>query len=116
MAQQIPPLAAVPPQPAQAGPVPLPIPPTQSPTTYREVYADAANSPAPDRTARFMAGYRFADPGAGGVPTPAALRDQTVAISDRQPLAFLALITGPDGALEVRCDLTQNDEVHRPPR
>lgn len=31
------------------------------------------------------------------MPTPAALRDQTVTLSDRQPLAFLCLIPGLDG-------------------
>lgn len=35
------------------------------------------------------------------MPTPAILRDQTVALSDRQPMAFLALIEGPDGGYEV---------------
>lgn len=35
------------------------------------------------------------------MPTPAALRDQTVILSDRQPMAFLGLVTGVGGALEV---------------
>ena len=34
-------------------------------------------------------------------PAPAQLRDQTVALSDRQPMAFLSLIHGPDGSPEV---------------
>lgn len=41
------------------------------------------------------------DAGGGGVPTPAMLRDQTVALSDRQPMAFLALAPGHDGIPEV---------------
>ena len=100
MAQPAPPgaIPPIPAEPAVAAPVV-----TTPPRTYRKLYSDASNNPAPDRTARFMAGYRFTDPGgaAGGVPTPAILRDQTVTLSDRQPMAFLALRTGPDGRYEV---------------
>lgn len=49
----------------------------------------------------YLAGYRFTDAGGAGVPTPAMLRDQTVALSDRQPMAFLALMPGHDGQPEV---------------
>lgn len=72
-----------------------------APCTYREFYADEANNPPRARTAGYLAGYRFTDPGGGVVPTPAALRDQTLAVSDRQPMAFLALITGLGGTHEV---------------
>ena len=68
---------------------PVPMPPT-APTSYREFYSDATNSPAHDRVAAYLAGYRFVDTGAGAVPAPATLRDQTVALTDRQPMAFLA--------------------------
>jgi hypothetical protein len=78
----------------------IPVAPVQ-PRTYRELYADAANHPTPDRTAGFLAGYRFTDPTGGAIPTPAALRDQTVALSDRQPIALLALVTGVGGTHEV---------------
>ena len=44
-------------------------------------------------------GYRFA--GEGDIPTSAQLRDQTIALSDRQPMAFLSLSNGPDGSPEV---------------
>lgn len=71
-----------------------------APRTYRELYSDATNNPPEARTAAYLAGYRFTDPG-GAVPTPAALKDQTIALSDRQPMAFLALITGRDDGLEV---------------
>ncbi|KAI2510215.1 hypothetical protein MHU86_4247 [Fragilaria crotonensis] len=71
------------------------------PSTYRELYTDAANNPSRDRTAGFMAGYRFMDPTGGAIPTPAALRDQTVALSDRQPIPLLALVTGVGGTHEV---------------
>ena len=43
-----------------------------------------------------MHGYRF-----DGGPAPAVLRDQTVHLSDRQPMAFLCLIAGARGANEV---------------
>ena len=79
---------------------PVPMPPT-APTSYREFYSDATNSPAHDRVAAYLAGYRFVDTGAGAVPAPATLRDQTVALTDRQPMAFLALVTGQDGIPEV---------------
>ena len=65
------------------------------------MFSDASNSLAPDRVQVYLHGYRFADGGVGPVPTPAALRDQTVILSDRQPLAFLCLVTGVGGALEV---------------
>jgi hypothetical protein len=54
-----------------------------------------------ERTAGCLAGYRFKDTGGAGVPTPANLRDQTTALSDRQPMAFLALVVGQNGAYEV---------------
>lgn len=69
------------------------------PRTYREWYADAAHNPLPERMMGYLGGYRFA--GEGDIPTPAQLRDQTVALSDRQPMAFLCLINGPDGTPEV---------------
>ena len=76
-------------------PVPLPVAPA---TTYREYYSDTGNSPNPDRIQGYLNGYRFTDNGGGGVPTPAALRDLTVTLSDRQPLAFLCLLPGLEGA------------------
>ena len=67
--------------------------------TYRKQYADAAKNPTPDLTAGYLAGYRFA--GDGDIPTPAQLRNHTVAMSDRQPLAFLCMVNGLDGVPEV---------------
>ena len=58
-----------------------------APHTYRELYANAANNPTFDRTAAYLAGYRFA--GEGVIPTPIQLRDQTASMSDRQSMAFL---------------------------
>lgn len=100
MAHPVPPAAAVPPLGPVAGPPPedVPVPPAR---TYRELYSDVTNNPTPARTAGYLSGYRFADAAGGGVPTPAALRDQTITLSDRQPMAFLALGTGQDGQYEV---------------
>jgi hypothetical protein len=88
--------------PAAAAGVPPVIPVAPAlPRTYRELYSDAAYNTPPDRTAGFMAGYRFTDPAGGAIPTPAALRDQTIALSDRQPIALLALVAGAGGTHEV---------------
>ena len=91
-----------PPLPAAGAAPPPVLPPTPPPRFYRELYGDDRNNPPADRIARYMAGYRFmAEPGGAAVPTPAALRDQTIILSDRQPMAFLALITDQGGRYEV---------------
>lgn len=93
------PPGAVPPGAPPAAPEP-PAAPAQ-PKSYRELFSDESYSPAPDRIANYLHGYRFADGGAGPVPAPATLREQTVVLSDRQPMAFLCLTVGPSGAREV---------------
>ena len=74
------------------------IPPVavRAPRCYRELFSDEANSPPRDRLAEYMQGYRF-----DGGPTTATLRDQTVNLSDRQPMAFLCMVAGIGGAYEV---------------
>lgn len=94
----IPAAADLPPPPLAPPVIALPTPP---PRTYRELYVDAANNPAPERTAGYLYGYRFTDPTGGGIPTPATLKDQTITLSDRQPMAFLALVTGLNGRCKV---------------
>ena len=86
----------------RAEPGPLPEVPA---VTYREYNSDARNGPAPDRVRHFLGGYHFNDIGGGGVPTPAALRDQTVTLSD-----FLSLIAelGLEDIQVTRCDLLHN--------
>lgn len=69
----------------------------RQPNSYRELLE--ANSPAPLMSADYLQGYRY--DGGGGIPTPAALRDQTVTLSDHQPLPFLCLVQGPLGTPEV---------------
>jgi hypothetical protein len=91
------PLAGVPPEAAPAAPVPPAAAPIRA-STYREWYSNAANGPTPERVANYLFGYRF---DGGGVPAPAILRDQSVTLSDRQPLPFLCLIPGPGDTREV---------------
>lgn len=73
--------------------------PPPAPRTYREYYVDQRNNPVPERVAGYLAGYKFADVGGGDIPTPAALKDQTVALSDRQPMTFLCMVPGPEGTI-----------------
>ena len=49
-----------------------------------------------------LAGYRFVDTGGANIPVPATLRDQTVLLCDRQPMAFVCLVSRPDGMPGVR--------------
>lgn len=62
------------------------------PGTYREPYASAryqATEPAP---AHLLASYRFVEVAGGGErPTPAALKEQTYALSERRSTTFLCL-------------------------
>ena len=41
------------------------------PRTYRELFSDAVNSPAPERIDQYLQGYHFTDGGTGTVPVPA---------------------------------------------
>ena len=83
---------------------PAPVLPPRVARTYREYYSDRSNNPTLDRIPGFLAGYRFTDVGGAGVPTPDNLRDQTITLSDHQPMAFLCLTPGPDGVGEVTVD------------
>lgn len=70
--------------------------------TYREVFANTVGDAIDQRPAEYLLGFRFVDGGAGGVPTPAALRDLTIQLCDRRAMAFLCLVQGPEGRSEVR--------------
>ena len=69
------------------------------PSTYRAFFGDESRGPALDRVGDYLHGYRFEG---GAVPTtPAALCDQTIALSDRQPMAFLCMTLGTSGNPEI---------------
>lgn len=74
------------------------------PSNYRELYSTVgyqAGEPA-DEPARLVASYQFAEGGGGGErPTPAGLKEQTFALSDRRPMTFLCLIRRPNTSVEV---------------
>ena len=89
---------AVPPAP----PAPLVVPAAAAPTSYREVFADSTRDAVFGRPAEYLADYRFVNVGGQAVPTPAVLRDQTVFLCDRQPMAFLCLVARLDDVMEVR--------------
>lgn len=102
----LPPLAAtgVPGAAPGAPPAPPVLPPAPVlPKTYREMFSDESNILALERMQEYLQGYHFTNEGGGAAPTPATLRDQTVILSDRQPMAFLlGLVTGIlGGVLEV---------------
>ena len=106
MAQLLLPAAEIPPQ-AEAPPaVAVPVPPVAAPlvtaaTTYRQLFSDQTRDAVHGQPGAYLAGYRF-EGGAQPVPAPAVLRDQTVQICDRQPMAFLCLVPRLDGLAEVR--------------
>jgi hypothetical protein len=73
------------------------------PSTYRELYAAASFQAGEPEVAHLMTNYRFVETAGGGErPTPAALKEQTLAYSDRRPLAFLCLVHLTGGRVEVR--------------
>ena len=59
------------------------------PTTYRELLSDETLSPTRERLANYFQGYRFEG---GALSVSTALREQTVVVSDRQPMIFLCLL------------------------
>lgn len=75
----------------------------QPPECYRELYTAIgydAGEPAPGR---LVASYRFVEAAGGGErPTPANLKEQTYALSERRPMTFLCLLKKPDGSVEVK--------------
>jgi hypothetical protein len=68
------------------------------PTTYRELLSNEALSPMRDRLANYFQGYRFEG---GMLPVPTVLREQTIVMSDRQPMTFLCLVVGHNGFPEI---------------
>ena len=74
-----------------------------TPGNYRELYSAVgfqAGKPAVDR---LLSSYRFTEVAGGGErPTPASLREQTFAFSDRRPMSFLCLARTTGARLEIR--------------
>ena len=74
-----------------------------TPGNYRELYSAVgfqAGEPAVDR---LLSSYRFTEVAGGGErPTPASLREQTFAFSDRRPMSFLCLARTTGARLEIR--------------
>ena len=70
----------------------------QHSTTYQQLLADRAHDAVWDNPRAYLAGYRFANEQAGAeaIPAPVALLDQTVLLSDRQPMTFLCLVPRRD--------------------
>ena len=91
---EAPPLGGAPEVPAAPG---LPAP-RGLPRNYRELLSDEANAHPRDRLANYLNGYRFEG---GGLAAPTTLREQTVVLSDRQPITFLCLTVGAHGIPEV---------------
>ena len=102
----LPPPAADMPPPAVALPVvAAPLPPVVAPlitaaTTYRQLLSDQTRDAVHGQPGAYLAGYRF-EGGVQPVPAPAILRDQTVQMCDRQPMAFLCLVPRRHGTAEV---------------
>ena len=74
-----------------AAPPPPPEVAASRPRTYRELYADSASQPEAARLVGYLSGYRFA--GEDEIRSSAQLKDQTIAVSDRRPMAFLCLVS-----------------------
>ena len=82
---------------------PPPIDMTVNPSNYRELYATGPRAGDPE-PAQLMASYRFTE-AAGGAdqrPTPASLKEQTFAFSERSSMTFLCLMRRPNNTAEVR--------------
>lgn len=74
-----------------------------APRSYRELYMTAGYQEGVPAPARLMASYRFTETiGGGERPTPASLKEQTLALSDRRPIPFLCLHRKSGTSVEVR--------------
>lgn len=74
-----------------------------APRSYRELYMTAGYQGDAPTPARLMASYRFTEAVGGGErPTPASLKEQTLALSERRPVTFLCLHRKAGTSAEVR--------------
>jgi hypothetical protein len=62
--------------------------PRSPPTNYQQLLADRTIDAVHDNPRAFLAGYRFVN----DAPGPAVLLDQSVLLSDRQPMTFVCLV------------------------
>ena len=67
-------------------------PPRLPSTNYQHLFADRNLDAVRDNPRAFLGGYRFTN----DAPTPAALLDLSVLLSDRQPMTFLCLVPRGD--------------------
>ena len=75
----------------------------RSPGNYRELYASGGPQGGVPEAGRLLASYRFTEAGgAGDRPTPGNLKEQTLALCDRRPMAFLCLVRRAGTGVEVR--------------
>ena len=75
---------------------------THLPKNYRELYAAVGYQAGEPTPGLLVASYRFTErPGGGERPTPARLKEQTYALSERHPMMFLRLLMRPDASVEV---------------
>ena len=65
------------------------MPNRHAPTSYHQLLADRTLDAVRNNPRAFLAGYQFGN----DAPVPAALLDQSVLLSDRQPMTFLVLGT-----------------------
>ena len=68
------------------------VPHRPPPTNYQQLLADRTIDAVRDNPGAFLAGYRFVN----DAPAPAVLLDQSVLLSDRQPMTFLCLVPRGD--------------------
>lgn len=74
-----------------------------TPRSYRELYMTEGYHGDALAPTRLMASYRFTDAVGGGErPTPANLKEQTLALSERRPVAFMCLHRKSGTSVEVR--------------
>ena len=72
------------------------------PSNYRKLYAAVGYQAGEPDPARLLTSYRFTEVAGGAErPTPATLREQTFALSDRRPMAFLCLARTSGTKVEV---------------
>ena len=73
-----------------------------APRNYRELFTREPQDGDPE-PAQLMSSYRFTEVAGGAErPTPASLKEQTFAFSDRSPLTFLCLTRRHGTSVEVR--------------